>query len=264
MNILAHISPMSMGLAGKKGLVIGVANEQSIAYGCAKAMRGWGADLALTYLNDRAMPHVLPLAGQLECGITLPCDVEKPGELEAVFEALRRNWGRLDFALHAVAYAPKEDLHGRITDCSAAGFARAMDVSCHSFIRMAKLAEPLMKDGGTLLTMSYYGAEKVMAHYNIMGPVKAALESVVRGLASELGPQGIRVHALSPGPIQTRAASGIEHFDELLAHAAITSPQHQVVTIDDVGAVAAGLVSDWARRMTGNIVFVDGGCHIMG
>lgn len=258
-----RVVPTSINLAGKKGLVIGIANDQSIAYGCARAMHALGAELAITYLNERAEPHVRPLAEQLASPVVMPCDVEKPGELEAVFAAIREQWGRLDFALHAIAYAPKEDLHGRVIDCSASGFARAMDVSCHSFIRMARLAEPLMQDGGTLLTTSYYGAQKVIDHYNVMGPVKAALEAVMRELASELGPQGIRVHALSPGPILTRAASGIEHFDELLKDAAEHAPLHHLVTIDDVGQVAAGLVSDWARRMTGNVVFVDGGSHVL-
>lgn len=257
------IIPKALSLAGKKGLVIGIANDQSIAYGCAKAMRDLGTDLAVTYLNERAEPYVRPLAEQLGSSIVMPCDVEKPGELEAVFESIQQTWGRLDFALHAVAYAPKEDLHGRVVDSSAAGFARAMDVSCHSFVRMAKLAEPLMAEGGTLLTTSYYGAQKVIGHYNLMGPVKAALEAVVRTLATELGAQGIRVHALSPGPILTRAASGIEHFDELLEQTAKTVPLHHLVTIADVGAVAAGLVSDWARHMTGNVVFVDGGSHVL-
>ena len=182
------INRTSIDLAGKKGLVVGIANNQSIAYGCAKAMRALGANRVITYLNERAEPFVRPLAEQLGSPITMPCDVEKPGELEAVFAAIRQQWGRLDFALHAVAYAPKDDLHGRVIDGSAAGFARAMDVSCHSFIRMAKLAEPLMSQGGTLLTTSYYGGQKVIEHYNIMGPVKAALEAVVRELATELGP----------------------------------------------------------------------------
>jgi len=259
-----HLPRTPINLSGMKGLVIGIANNQSIAYGCAKAMNLLGAELAITYLNEHAEPFVRPLAEALDSPIILPCDVENPGELEAVFAAIRQKWGKLDFALHAIAYAPKEDLHGRVIDCSAKGLARAMDVSCHSFIRMAKLAEPLMPQGGTLLTLSYYGAQKVIEHYNIMGPVKAALESVMRQLAEELGPQGIRVHALSPGPILTRAASGIDHFDELLEQAARRAPQHHLVTIDDVGEVAAGLVSDWARRMTGNVVFVDGGCHILG
>jgi enoyl-[acyl-carrier protein] reductase I len=261
---MSAIIPTSLNLAGKKGLIIGIANDQSIAWGCASAMRSLGAELAITYLNVRSEAFVRPLADQLGSAITLPCDVEKPGELEAVFAAITSQWGQLDFALHAVAFAPKEDLHGRVIDCSAAGFARAMDISCHSFIRMAKLAEPLMGNGGTLLTTSYYGAQKVVEHYNIMGPVKAALEAVVRVLATELGAKGIRVHALSPGPILTRAASGIEHFDELLAQAAARAPQHQRVTIGDVGAVAAGLVSDWSRGMTGNVVFVDGGFHVLG
>lgn len=262
-TIREKIAPASIDLSGKFGLVIGIANDQSIAYGCAKAMRALGATLAITYRNERADPFVRPLAEQLDSPIIMPCDVEQPGEIEAVFSAIREQWGRLDFALHAVAYASKDDLHRRVVDCSAAGFARAMDVSCHSFIRMSKLAEPLMRLGGTLLTISYYGGEKVVEHYRIMGPVKAALEAVVRELAAALGPQGIRVHALSPGPILTRAASGIEHFDELLEQAARRAPQHHLVTIDDVGAVAAGLVSDWARRMTGNVVFVDGGSHVM-
>lgn len=258
------IIPTSINLAGKKGLIIGIANDQSIAWGCARAMHGLGAELAITYLNERSEKFVRPLAGQLGSTITLPCDVEKPGELEAVFSAISSQWGQLDFALHAIAFAPKKDLHGRVIDCSATGFARAMDVSCHSFVRMARLAEPLMRRGGTLLTTSYYGAQKVVDHYNIMGPVKAALEAVVRELATELGPKGIRVHALSSGPILTRAASGIEHFDELLAQAAGRAPQHQLVTIADVGAVAASLVSDWSRGMTGNVVFVDGGLHVLG
>nr|WP_313951855.1 enoyl-ACP reductase FabI [Accumulibacter sp.] len=253
-----------MNLAGKKGLVIGIANDQSIAYGCAKAMHALGAELAITYLNEHSEPFVRPLAEQFGSPLILPCDVEKPGQLEAVFAAIKKQWRQLDFALHAIAYAPKEDLHGRVIDCSAAGFARAMDVSCHSFIRMARLAEPLMGQGGALLTLSYYGAQKVIDHYNIMGPVKAALESVMRQMAVELGPQGIRVHALSPGPILTRAASGIEHFDELLEQVAQHSPQHHLVSIDDVGAVAAGVVSDWSLHMTGNVVFVDGGCHVLG
>jgi enoyl-[acyl-carrier protein] reductase I len=263
MSLFPDISSSPFNLAGKKGLIIGVANEHSIAYGCAKALHSLGAELAITHLNERARPFVAPLADQLGCPIFMPCDVEHPGEMAAVFDAITARWGRLDFALHAVAFAPQEDLHGRVVDCSAAGFARAMDVSCHSFIRMARWAEPLMSQGGTLLATSYYGAQKVIEHYNMMGPVKAALESTVRQLAVELGPKNIRVHALSPGPILTRAASGIDHFDELLERSAKTSPLHHLVTIDEVGEVAAGLVSRWARHMTGNVVFVDGGSHII-
>jgi len=253
----------SINLKGKKGLIIGIANDQSIAWGCANAMHALGADIAVTYLNDRAEPHVRPLAERLGSTLVMPCDVEAPGELDAVFDTIRQEWGTLDFALHAVAFAEKEALHGRVVDCPASGFARAMDVSCHSFIRMARLAEPLMPRGGTLLATSYYGSQKVVDHYNLMGPVKAALEAIVRELAAELGTAGIRVHALSPGPVMTRAASGIEHFDQIVAQSIQRAPQHKSVTIDQVGALAAWLVTDWASGMSGNVVFVDGGRHIM-
>jgi len=252
-----------LDLAGKRGLVVGIANANSIAYGCAKAFHAAGAELAITYLNAKAEPYVRPLAEKLASPIIVPCDVRESGQLEAVFERVRQQWGRLDFLLHSIAYAPKEDLHARVVDCSQAGFLVAMDVSCHSFIRMAKLAEPLMKDGGCLLTVTFYGSERVVEHYNLMGPVKAALESAVRYMAAELGPKGIRVHAISPGPLKTRAASGIEAFDELLERAAKRAPTHDLVTIDDVGAVAACLVSDAARAMTGNTAYVDGGYHIV-
>ncbi len=187
-----------LDLVGRKGVVFGIANDQSIAYGCARAFRALGADLAVTYLNEKAMRFVQPLAEKLEADIFMPCNVQSEGEMEAVFAEIQRKWGRLDFALHSIAFAPMDDLHGRVTDCSREGFATAMDVSCHSFIRMARLAEPLMDEGGTLFTMSYHGADKVIDNYNIMGPVKAALESATRYLASELGPKGIRVHAISP------------------------------------------------------------------
>ncbi|MDB5724322.1 MAG: enoyl-[acyl-carrier-protein] reductase [Novosphingobium sp.] len=186
-----------------------------------------------------------------------------PGELEALFDRVRTEWGGLDFRLHSIAFAPREDLQGRVVDCSAAGFASAMEVSCHSFIRMAKLAEPLMASGGCLLTVTFYGSERVVEHYNLMGPVKAALESATRYLAAELGPQGIRVHAISPGPIRTRAASGIDRFDELLDRAAAAPPERQLVEISDVGALAAFLVNDAARRITGIIISVDSGQHLL-
>ena len=250
-------------LTGKKGLVVGIANANSIAYGCANAFHAAGADLAITYLNTKSEPYVRPLAEKLDSHVIVPCDVREPGQLEAVFERVAQQWGRLDFVLHSIAWAPADDLHARVVDCSQTGFLAAMDVSCHSFIRMTRLAEPLMKDGGCLLTVSFYGAEKVVEHYNLMGPVKAALESAVRYMAAELGPKGIRVHAMSPGPLATRAASGIERFDELLERAASRAPTHQLVTIDDVGAVAACLVSDAARGMTGNTAYVDGGYHIV-
>ncbi|WP_205574657.1 enoyl-ACP reductase FabI [Indioceanicola profundi] len=251
-------------LAGKRGLVVGIANGSSIAYGCARAFREMGADLAVTYLNERAKPHVRPLAEGLGAQLILPCDVREPGQLEAVFEEIGRRWGRLDFLLHSIAYAPREDLHGRVVDCSRDGFLTAMDVSVHSFIRMARLAEPLMTAGGCLQTVSFYGSEKVVEHYNLMGPVKAALESTVRYMAAELGPKGIRVHALSPGPLATRAASGIDRFDELLARAAARAPTNQLVTIEDVGAYAAFLASDAAKAVTGAVEYIDGGYNIVG
>jgi enoyl-[acyl-carrier protein] reductase I len=253
-----------VSLEGKRGVVVGIANAHSIAYGCAKAFRALGAELAITYLNERAEPHVRPLAEDLGSPIIMPCDVREPGQLEAVFDRITRQWGRLDFLLHSIAHAPREDLRGRVVDCSQAGFALAMDVSCHSFIRMARLAEPLMAEGGCLLTVTFYGAEKVVESYNLMGPVKAALESAVRYMAVELGPKGIRVHAISPGPLKTRAASGIDRFDELLERAALRSPKQHLVGIDDVGAVAAFLVGDWATSLTGNTIYVDAGYHIVG
>lgn len=255
---------MTLALEGRKGLVVGIANEQSIAWGCARAFRAAGAELAVTWLNDKARPHVEPLARQVQAGIALPLDVEQPGQLEAVFDAIAAAWGRLDFVLHSIAFAPRDDLHGRVTDSSREGFARAMDVSCHSFIRMARLAEPLMKDGGSLLTMSYLGADEVVANYGLMGPVKAALESSVRYLASELGPQGIRVNAVSPGPLATRAASGIADFDQLLAQAVERAPLRRLVEIEDVGALCAFLASDAARSITGDTLYVDAGFRILG
>ncbi len=253
-----------MSLQGKKGLIVGIANEQSIAFGCAAAFRRAGAELAVTYLNAKAEPYVRPLAERLDSPIVVPCDVREKGQLEAVFARIGQTWGRLDFLLHSIAYAPKEDLHSRITDCSREGFAMAMDVSCHSFIRMAHLAEPLMKQGGCLLTVTFYGSERVVEDYNLMGPVKAALESAVRYMAAELGEQRIRVHALSPGPLKTRAASGIERFDELLERARARTPEHRLVSIDDVGNLAVFLVGDGAAALTGNVEYIDAGYHIVG
>ncbi|MEO1223764.1 MAG: enoyl-ACP reductase FabI [Pseudomonadota bacterium] len=250
-------------LAGKKGLVVGIANQHSIAAGCASAFAAAGAELAVTYLNDKAKPYVEPVAEAVGSEIFMPLDVEADGQLDAVFDAIEQRWGRLDFVLHSIAYCPIEDLHGRVIDCTHDGFARAMDVSVHSFVRMAKRAEPLMDEGGCLLTVSYYGAEKVVDHYNIMGPVKAALEAVTRYMAAELGPKGIRVNALSPGPIATRAASGIAHFDALIDEARERAPQQRLVTLEEVGAMAACLVSGFARSVTGNVAYIDGGYHVM-
>lgn len=250
-------------LAGRKGLIAGIANEHSIAWGCAKAFRALGADLAITYLNDKARPHVEPLAREVDAQLLLPLDLRVDGAVEAVFEQVEADWGQLDFLVHSIAFAPVEDLHGRLTDCSKAGFLQAMDVSCWSFIRMAKLAEPLMKRGGTLVCMSYFGAQMVVDHYNVMGPVKAALECAVRYLAAELGPKGIRVHAVSPGPLATRAASGLTGFDDLLAKAHEKAPISSLLSIEDVGAATAHLATDAARLMTGQTLFVDGGYHII-
>ncbi len=263
---LKGFTPLGSGrlLEGKKGLILGIANTNSIAYGCASLFRKLGAELAVTYGNEKTGTHMRPLAEEMECPIIMKCDVEAPGELEAVYSEIENRWGKLDFVLHSIAYAPKEDLHGRVTDCSKEGFLLAMDISCHSLIRATKLAEPLMKDGGSILTVSFYGSQKVVAHYNMMGPVKSALESTVRYLAVELGPQRIRVNSLSPGPIQTRAASGIEHFDALLERAASQTLAHQIVSIEDVGAFAAFLVSDYARSITGAVHYIDGGYHIVG
>ncbi|MEB6660446.1 enoyl-ACP reductase FabI [Achromobacter ruhlandii] len=253
----------ALPLAGKRGLVTGIANADSIAWGCAKAFRAMGAELAVTYLNDKARPHVEPLARQVDASLLMPLDLLREGELEAVFERIAAEWGGLDFVLHSIAYAPRDDLHGRVTDCSRAGFLTAMDVSCWSFIRMAKLAEPLMPGGGALFCMSYYGSQMVVEHYNMMGPVKAALESATRYLAAELGPQGIRVHAISPGPLKTRAASGIAEFDALLDRAQAKAPARSLVSIDDVGEATAWLATDAARRMTGQTLYIDGGYHII-
>ena len=257
---MAEVRPI---LTGHKSLIVGIANDQSIAYGCAEAFRKAGADLAITWLNDKARPHVEPLGKVLGAEIMAPLNVENPGELEALFEEIGSRWGRLDSLVHSIAFAPKEDLQGGLLDCSAAGFSRAMDVSCHSFVRMAKLATPLMKDGGTMFAMSYLGAEKVVANYNVMGPVKAALEASCRYLAYELGDKNIRVHAISPGPLKTRAASGIKDFDRLLNDAVERAPLHELVDIEDVGAACAYLASDYARRITGGTIYIDGGSNIV-
>lgn len=250
-------------LRGRKGLVVGIANESSIAWGCAKAFRRLGAELAITYLNDKAKPYVEPLAREAEAGILMPLDVRVEGQLEAVFERIARDWGRLDFLLHSIAFAPKEALHGRVVDAPREGFLQAMEVSCWSFIRMARLAEPLMTEGGALFTMSYYGSQMVVENYGVMGPVKAALEATVRYLAAELGPKGIRVNAISPGPLKTRAASGIPEFDELLDKAQSKAPARSLVGIDDVGIATAFLALDSARLITGETLYVDGGYHVI-
>ncbi len=249
-------------LSGQKILIVGIANERSIAWGCAQAFRAQGANLAITWLNDKAEPHVRPLAEQIGATIMAPLDVTQPGQMEALFDRIGAEWGRLDTLLHSIAFAPRDDLHGRVVDCSADGFKTAMDVSVHSFLRMIRAAEPLMPQGGCCLSVSFFGATRVVPHYNMMGPVKAALESAVRYAAVELGPQGIRVHALSPGPMATRAASGIDHFDDMLEAAAERAPTHHLATLADVGAMAAFLASSEARNLTGGVHDIDGGYSI--
>jgi len=250
-------------LEGKRGLVVGVANENSIAWGCAKAFRAFGAELAITYLNEKAKKHVEPLARELEAPILMPLDTNVPNQMEAVFEEIAKKWGKLDFVVHSIAFSPKEALQGRVVDVAREGSLTTMDVSCWTFLRMAHLAEPLMREGGSLFTMTYYGSQMVVENYNIMGVAKAALESAVRYIAAELGPKGIRVHAISPGPLATRAASGIPEFDALLDKAKAKAPARSLVSIDDVGAATAFLAHEAARLITGATLYIDGGYHIM-
>lgn len=250
-------------LQGKKALIVGVANEASIAYGCAKAFVELGADIALTYQSDKAKPHVEAVAQELGAALFSPLDVTNPEQVDALFQEIEAKWGKLDLLVHSIAFAPKADLHGGLLDSSAEGFAKAMDISCHSLMRLTKKAVPLMKDGGSIFAMSYYGANKVVPNYNLMGPIKAALEASCRYLAYELGPKKIRVHAISPGPMQTRAASGLKEFDVLLSQAQHESPIGELVNVMDVGMTCAYLASPYARHLTGSTVYVDGGVNIM-
>jgi enoyl-[acyl-carrier protein] reductase I len=251
-------------LSGLKALVVGIANDRSIAWGCAKAMRLAGAEIAMTYLNEKAKPHVEPLAREVGASLLLPLEVRDAGQVNALFEAIAAQWGRLDILVHSIAFAPREALAGRVTDCPRDGFLTAMEVSCWSFLDLARRAEKLMTAGGTIITMSYLGANEVIENYGIMGPVKAALEAAVRYVAAELGPRGIRVHAVSPGPLATRAASGIPDFDELMARVERRAPVRRLVTIEEVGAACVFLSSPYAAAMTGETLYIDGGYHILG
>jgi enoyl-[acyl-carrier protein] reductase I len=251
-------------LADKVGLVVGIGNEHSIAWGCAQAFHAAGAELALTFRRERDEAAVRRLAQMLDAPIVLQLDVADDAQMAATFAAIDRHWGRLDFLLHCVGYCPRHDLHGRFIDASLEGFQLAMNVSCYSFIRMMHCAEPLMRDGGACLAVSYLGSARVVDHYGVMGPVKAALEASVRYAAVELGPKRITVNALSPGPLRTRAASGIDHFDALLNKAAERAATHHLSTIEDVGAHAVFLVSDGARNVTGGVHYIDGGFSITG
>ena len=262
-NLWDENSKIGDMLRGRRGLIVGVANEHSIAFGCAAKLRGFGAEVALTYLNAKAKPYVEPLAEQIGASMLLPLDVAEESAVASMFEQIKAQWGYLDFIIHSIAFAPKDDLHGRIVDCSREGFLQAMQISCHSFVELAHHAEPLMRPGGALVTMSYYGADKVVQNYNMMGPVKAALESTVRYMAHELGQSKIRVYAVSPGPLKTRAASGIDHFDELVRMAVERTPEHRLVDIAEVGRVVAFLVGGAASGMTGDVIYVDAGLHHM-
>lgn len=254
---------MAAMLEGRKGLIVGIANERSIAWAAARSFSEAGAELAATWQNDKARPHVEPLLDGLGVGLKLPLDVADDAQLAAVFDAISARWGKLDFLLHSIAYAPKADLHGRVVDSSREGFLTAMDVSCHSLLRLCRLAEPLMRGGGSVTTMTYLGGAEVVPNYGLMGPVKAALESAVRYLAVELGPSGIRVNAISPGPITTRAASGLAQFDALVEDSARRSPLRRALAIDDVGPLCAFLAGDGAAAITGTTLYVDAGYHVL-
>jgi enoyl-[acyl-carrier protein] reductase I len=251
-------------MSGQKALIVGVANDRSIAWGCAKAMHQAGADIAMTYLNEKARPYVEPLASSIGASLLLPLEVRDSAQVDGLFESIASKWGRLDILVHSIAFAPRHALEGRVTDCPRDGFLTAMDVSCWSLLNLTRRAEGLMTNGGAIFAMSYQGANQVIENYGIMGPVKAALESAVRYLAVELGPKGIRVHAISPGPLATRAASGIPDFDALMERVAERAPARRLVTIEEVGAACVFLASQYAGAMTGGTIYIDGGYHILG
>ena len=251
-------------MAGKRGIVFGVANNRSIAWGITKACRDQGAEIALTYQGDAIKKRVEPLAAEIGSKLVLPCDVTDEGSVEAVFKALADAWGTIDFLVHAVAFSDKEELDGRYVDTSKDNFTQTLLVSCYSFTALAKRAERLMPNGGSLLTLSYYGAEKVMPHYNVMGVAKAALEASVRYLAADLGKESIRVNAISAGPIKTLAASGIADFRYILKWNEYNSPLRRTVSIEDVGGGALYLLSDLGRGVTGEILHIDAGYHVVG
>jgi enoyl-[acyl-carrier protein] reductase I len=251
-------------LTGKRGLIMGVANNRSIAWGIARAAHQHGAALALTYQGDALKKRVEPLARELDAAVVGHCDVTEAATMDAVFAEVGRLWGGLDFLVHAIAFSDKDELTGRYVDTSEGNFTKSLLVSCYSFTAVAQRAEKLMANGGSLLTLTYYGAEKWMPHYNVMGIAKAALEASVRYLAADLGPKNIRVNAISAGPIKTLAASGIGDFRYILRWNEYNSPLRRTVTTDEVGDTAAYLASDMARGMTGEILHVDAGYHVVG
>ena len=251
-------------LAGKRGLIMGLANDKSIAWGIAKALAGAGAELAFSYQGDALKKRVDPLAAQLGSDIVLPCDVGDEASIDALFDSLKERWGQLDFLVHAIGFSDKNELRGRYVDTSRANFQLSMDISVYSFTAVVQRAEKMMKDGGSCLTLTYYGAEKVMPHYNVMGVAKAALEASVRYLAEDLGKDGIRVNAISAGPIKTLAASGIGDFRYIMKWNEYNSPMRRNVTIDDVGGSALYLLSELGGGVTGEVLHVDAGYHAVG
>ncbi|AHB48380.1 enoyl-ACP reductase [Hyphomicrobium nitrativorans NL23] len=251
-------------MAGKRGLIMGVANNRSIAWGIAKAVVAQGAEVALTYQGDALKKRVQPLAAELGTNVVLPCDVTDKASVDALFAELERTWGRLDFLVHAIAFSDKNELDGRYVDTSEENFTQTMLVSCYSLTALARRAEKLMTDGGSIITLTYYGAEKVMPHYNVMGVAKAALEASVRYLAADLGKNNIRVNAISAGPIKTLAASGIADFRYILRWNEYNSPLRRTVTLDDVGGSGVYLLSDLSKGVTGEVHHVDAGYHVQG
>ena len=251
-------------MAGKRGLVMGVANDRSIAWGIAKALHGAGAQVAFTYQGDALKKRVDPLAASVNSPAVLPCDVTDPASIDACFDHLQKLWGGLDFVVHAIAFSDKNQLQGRYVDSTYENFQLSMNVSCWSFTAVAQRAEKMMTDGGALLTLTYYGAERVMPHYNIMGVAKAALEASVRYLAEDLGKKAIRVNAISAGPIKTLAAAGIGDFRFILKWNELNAPLRRNVTIDDVGGSGLYLLSDLASGVTGEVLHVDAGYHVVG
>jgi enoyl-[acyl-carrier protein] reductase I len=251
-------------MRGKRGLIMGVANNRSLAWGIASVLRAAGAELALTYQGDALKKRVEPLAAELKGHVVGHCDVTDPATIDAVFDKIESLWGGLDFLVHAIAFSDKDELTGRYVDTTAENFAKTMLISCYSLTAIAQRAEKLMRSGGSILTLTYYGAEKVMPHYNVMGVAKAALEASIRYLAVDLGPQAIRVNAISAGPIKTLAASGIGDFRYILKWNELNAPLRRTVTIEDVGRAALFLLSDLSGGVTGEIVHVDAGYHVVG
>jgi len=251
-------------MAGKRGVVFGVANNRSIAWGITKAVTDQGAEVALTYQGEAIKKRVEPLAQEVGAKLVLPCDVTDEATVEGVFNSLAKKWGSIDFLVHAIAFSDKEELDGRYVDTTQENFVQTLLISCYSFTALAKRAEALMPNGGSLLTLTYYGAEKVMPHYNVMGVAKAALEASVRYLAADLGKGAIRVNAISAGPIKTLAASGIADFRYILKWNEVNSPLRRTVTIEDVGAGGLYLLSDLGRGVTGEILHIDAGYHVVG